>query len=371
MTALVLRGGTVVDRAGRRTADVVLDGGRIVAVAPGAERPVGARVLPAAGLLVAAGYCDLQCNGAHGVDLAREPERLWEMAAVLPRHGVTTWLPTIVTSPPEVAERARRTLLAGRPPDVAPGATPLGLHLEGPMLNPARKGAHPAGLLRAPSPAVYGQWSAAAGVTLVTLAPELPGALDAVRALRAAGVLVAAGHTDASAGELAAAVDAGVRLVTHLFNAMRPFAHRDPGPVGVALADERLAAGLIADGVHVDPVAVAAAWRALGPERTVLVSDAVAALGLSAGPARLGDGTLAGSALALDDAVRNLVAWTGCPVPDAVATVTSTPARVLGRDAGAVAPGQPGDLTVLDADLRAVATIVAGDVVFAGTGSGW
>ena len=264
--------------------------------------------------------------------------------------------------------------LADRPAGFV-GAEPLGLHLEGPMLDPARKGAHPTEWLRPPSPAVIEGWSRARGVALVTLAPELPGALDVTRLLVRDGIVVSAGHTSATAAELAAAVSAGVTYVTHLFNAMTPFGHRQPGPVGFTLADHRVVAGLIADGIHVHRVAVAAAWRALGPARLNLVTDAVAALGMPPGPFRLGeqevmlgpdgvrlpDGTLAGSALALDEAVRNLVAFTGCAAYEAVATVTSTPSRVLGLTGkGAVAPGFDADLTLLRSDLTVEGAVVAG-----------
>ena len=195
---------------------------------------------------------------------------------MLTRYGTTGFLPTIITSPPGTPERAMATL-ADRPAGFV-GAEPLGLHLEGPMLDPARKGAHPAEWLRLPSPEVIEGW---------TRAPAWrrhggPGAARlhrVVRRLAEAGMVVSAGHTAATADELDAAVAAGVSSITHLFNAMTPFSHRDPGPIGFTLADARVTAGIIADGIHVDPVAVAAAWQALGPERLFLVTDAVAALG--------------------------------------------------------------------------------------------
>jgi N-acetylglucosamine-6-phosphate deacetylase len=373
MTALFVAGGLVVGAAGVEPADVLVEDGAIVAVGPSLPAPDGAVVVPADGLFVAPGFVDLQINGAHGIDLTVEPERLWEVAALLPRYGVTGFLPTIVTSPPEVVERAMAAL-AARPAGFA-GAEPLGLHLEGPMLNPDRRGAHPGSLLRQPDPALVEGWSRQAGVALVTLAPELPGALPIIEQLVGSDVVVSAGHTAASVAELSAAVDTGVSYITHLFNAMAPFSHRAPGPIGVALADQRLTVGLIADGIHVHPTAVAVAWRALGPDRLNLVSDAVAALGLPAGSSRLAgrdatvgedgvrlaDGTLAGGATALDGAVRNLIAFTGCSVSEALATVTSTPARVLGlARKGVVAPGFDADLVLLTRDLEVVATIVAG-----------
>jgi N-acetylglucosamine-6-phosphate deacetylase len=370
-----LAGGTVAGPSSLADRDVVIDGERLAD--PTLSWP-GEQLLDAAGLIVAPGFIDLQCNGAHGVDLATEPSRLWELAAALPRYGVTAFLPTIVTSPPVILDQALDVLRAG-PPAGWTGATPLGLHIEGPMLHPRRRGAHAERLLRAPDVELVSRWTRDNGVALVTLAPELPGALDVVRRLTGAGVVVAAGHTDGTAEQMAAGFDAGIRYVTHLFNAMSPLAHRAPGAVGATLADERVVAGLIVDGIHVHPTAVTAAWRALGPSRLTLVTDAVAALGLGPGPTRLGtmdvvvggdgvrlaDGTLAGANLALDEAVRNLIAFTGCTSAEAIATVTSTPADVLELlDRGAVAAGRRADLTVLTPALEVVATIVGGETVF-------
>jgi N-acetylglucosamine-6-phosphate deacetylase len=301
-------------------------------------------------------------------------------------------------------------------------AAPLGLHVEGPFLAPERRGAHDPRHLTAPSAAMVEDegWSQAAGVAIVTLAPELPGALDLVRLLTDRGVVVSAGHSSATAGQARAAVDAGVRYVTHLFNAMAPLHHREPGLVGVALTDDRVRVGLIADGLHVDPAVVALVARALG-DRLSLVTDAVAALGAPPGPTRLGtlavtvspaegsptegtsvagssvagtaagspgaagspaagtptagssapgevrlaDGTLAGSTLSLDRAVRNLVDFAGVTLADAVRAVTSTPAAVLGlTDRGVIAPGAVGDLVLLTPAGEVVATVVGGRVAY-------
>jgi N-acetylglucosamine-6-phosphate deacetylase len=352
--------------------EVVVRDGRI-AGGPAAGLPS----LDATGLVVAPGLVDLQCNGAGGVDLAAEPERLWDVAALLPRWGVTAWLPTIVTSPPHVRERAAATLLAG-PPAGWVGAVPLGLHLEGPFLSPDHRGAHPAELLAPPSPSEVAGWSPGAGVRMVTIAPELPGALDVVRDLVSRGVIVSAGHTGASVEEAAAGVDAGVRWVTHLFNGMAPLHHRRPGIAGVALTDPRLRVGLIVDGIHVHPRTVAAVWPALRG-RLTLVTDAVAALGAPPGPLRLGDstvtagpdgvrladGTLAGSDLSLDRAVRNLVAFTGCPLADAVAAASAVPCALLGEaDRGVLAPGAVGDVVVLTPAGEVVATVIGGAVAW-------
>jgi N-acetylglucosamine-6-phosphate deacetylase len=213
---------------------------------------------------------------------------------------------------------------------------------------------------------------------MVTLAPELPGALDLAEELSGRDVVVAAGHTNATAEEAAAAADRGVGMVTHLFNAMAPLHHRAPGLVGAALTDNRWRCGLIADGLHVDPAVVALAWAALGP-RLVLVTDAVAALGAPSGPVplagatvhasgdgvRLPDGTLAGSDLSMDRAVRNLARFARCRLHEAAAAAAASPAAVLGLDdRGRLEPEAVADVVVLSPDGEVVATIVRGAVAW-------
>lgn len=365
-------------------ADLVVSGGsRDVAIADGrvvAQAVPGTPHLDAAGLHVLPGLLDLQVNGAVGIDLTREPERLWEVGAALPRFGVTAFLPTVITSAPEQRTRALAALAAGPPPGWA-GAVPLGLHLEGPMIAPARKGAHPPAWLRPPSPALVAGWSRASGVAMVTLAPELPGALDVVAALAASGVVVAVGHTEASAAQVTAAVERGARAVTHLGNAMPPLAGRTPGPVGAALASPTLVAGVIADGHHLDDTTLAAYAAALG-DRLLLVTDTTAALGVPDGPARLGDqrvevrdgtvrladGTLAGSAADLAQCLRVLRRATGRSLPDAAAACTRVPADLLGDPTrGRLTPGARGDLTLVDDDLTVVATVVGGRLLHGGS----
>ncbi len=377
---LVVRGAVRLGDRTHRRVDVSVVAGRIAAIEAARATPHARPAdlaLDAEGLLLAPGFVDLQCNGAAGIDLAVAPHRLWEVAAALPRWGVTSWLPTIISSPPSVTAAALATL-GGGPGDGAVVAQPLGLHLEGPFLSPARRGAHASRHLRHPDPSTAAGWSAATGVAMVTIAPELPGALDLITSLVAREVVVALGHSDASADVAAAAVDRGATMVTHLFNAMAPLHHRAPTLVAQALADERLSAGLIADGLHVDPLVVTAAWRALG-ERLVLVTDAVGALGAPPGRrtigdgvgtvtiddrgVRLADGTLAGSNLSMDAAVRNLAAWTGCGLERAVAAATTAPARVLGRTAlTRVVEGAPADLVLLTPGGEVAATIVGGAV---------
>ena len=218
---------------------------------------------------------------------------------------------------------------------------------------------------------------------MVTLAPELPGALQLIERLATDGVTVSAGHTDCTTGEFANGRAAGVTMVTHLFNAMTPFSHRQPGPIGATLADAGVFAGIICDGIHADPVAVAMAWRALGPDRTILVTDAVAALGMPAGTLTLGeftvtvsdrgvrtaDDVLAGSNLSLDQAIRNLVEFTGCSPAEAIGAATKNPAELLGlTDRGRIEVGAIADLVVLDLDLHPVRTLLAGRQAWATAG---
>jgi len=358
---------------------VLIAGGRIQAVGgPELPMPADADVRDAAGLLLAPGWLDLQVNGGFGLDFTADPAAIWDVAAALPRFGVTGFLPTVITSPLETV-RAAQDVLAGGPPPGWRGARPLGLHLEGPYLNPGKKGAHNPAYLRPPSAAEVAGWSPAAGVRLVTLAPEMPGALEVIAALAGRGVVVSAGHSLATFDEAAAGFDAGARYATHLFNAMPALGHREPGLAAAALADPRAVAGLIPDGLHVHPALVALVWRLLGPARLNLVTDAMAAMGMPPGDyalgdyrvtvdgasARLADGTLAGCVLSLDAILRAFVGFTGATPAEAIATVTATPARLLGLERlGRLAPGCDADLVLLTPDLRVVETWVAGESVF-------
>lgn len=347
--------GRVITPEGVVRGRVVIDGGVIAGVVPDTTAP---------DRWVCPGFIDLQINGSHGVDIGAEPHRMAELATRLPFEGTTSFLPTVVTGPPAVRDAAIDVVAAFS--DRPGAAAVLGLHLEGPVLAPGARGAHPAAYLREPAACDSGRWSPALGVRVVTVAPELPGALELIAQLAGAGVVVSLGHSTATAGEFLAGFDAGATMCTHLFNAMRPFHHRDPGPVGAVLAsvDPAIAAGLICDGHHVDRVAVAVAWRALGPRRVVLVTDAVAQRGSTDEPPRTADGALAGSVVTLDAALRNLVAWCGASVPEAVATVTATPARLVGlTDRGVVEPGAVADLVVLDDRLEIESVVVRGDRV--------
>ncbi len=360
---------------------ILVDGQYIVACAPAAELPppAGAEMLDAGGAAVAPGFIDLQLNGAFGDDFTESPDTIWRVAAGLPRWGVTAFLPTIITSPLAQVGKAQ-AVLAGGPPAGWTGSIPLGLHCEGPFLNPQKKGAHNPRHLRLPSLEAVAAWSPQQHVRLVTLAPELPGALPVIEALVARGVLLSCGHSMATYAEAQAAFAAGARYGTHLFNAMPTLEHREPGLPGALLASSAQTTGIIPDGVHIHPAIVALAWQAKGPQRLNVVTDAMAALGMPPGrymladqevivterDARLASGTLAGSVLPMDAALRNLLAFTGCSLAEALPTITSTPADLLGmgQQRGRLMPGAYADLVMLTPDLHVSLTMVEGKTIF-------
>lgn len=376
MSDLVVRGGTVLVDGAFVDADVRCRDGAIAEIGPPGSL-AGAAIVSAARRLVAPGFVDAQINGGWGHDFTSDPAAIAAVAAALPATGVTAFLPTIVTAPAGI-RTAALAALADSPGAAAGSAIALGLHFEGPAIAAERAGAHDSTLVAALDPAEVAAWPP--HVRMVTVAPEREGALEAIAALARAGVTVAIGHTSCSPAEFAAARSAGATAVTHLFNAMAPFGHRTPGPIGATLADPDVIAGLICDGVHVDPVAVAIAWKVLGPERTMLVTDAAAALGLPIGAdVRLGGvtvtvgadgvrtaaGVLAGSNLTMDQAVRNLVAFTRCTPAEALSCASAVPARLLGLgDRGTIAVGARADLVLLDHDLHVRATFVAGELAW-------
>jgi N-acetylglucosamine-6-phosphate deacetylase len=384
MSAILLEGATLVDE---RRVQILAADGLITAIeeadAP-LEVPSDARRIDADGLLACPGFIDLQVNGACGHDITDDPSSMWAIGGSLARHGVTAFLATIVSSEPG---RVAAALDALRQGGESPGAVPIGLHVEGPYLAPARAGAHRPDQLRAPDAAEAAAWTPQRGVRMVTLAPELPGALDLASELSARGVVVAAGHTDADAATGRAAVDAGVRYATHLLNAMRPLDHRVPSLAAALLDDDRVTIGLIADGLHVAPEMLALVRRSVGPRRLSLVSDAMAGLDLAPGRVRLGDadvyvgedgarlsdGTLAGSIAGLDVGLRIFVAATGCRVSEALAAVTSTPADLLrlGDGRGRLEVDGRADITLLTNGLEVAATLVAGEVAWSSEPNRW
>jgi N-acetylglucosamine-6-phosphate deacetylase len=359
-----------------RPGAVIVEAGRIAEV----TRQQDDWALPAPILdspIVAPGYVDLQVNGGFGIEAGSDPIALQALAEKLPSTGVTAWLPTVITSPAAFYREVLSSFPAAA--DSVAGARILGLHLEGPFLSPARKGAHRAEWMDAADDALFAELIASDALRLMTVAPERPGALDRIRRLSERDVVVSLGHTNATVAEYTAGIDAGATMATHLFNAMSPFGHREPGAIGAILTDDRVTAGLIADGVHSHPAALHLAFQAKGPDKIALVTDMMAAAGMPPGTyplgdqlvttdgvsARLADGTLAGATLRMDAAVRNMAAWTGASIADAIRMATETPATILGRpDLGRLAAGNPADLTLLDDDLAVVATLIAGRKVY-------
>jgi N-acetylglucosamine-6-phosphate deacetylase len=310
--------------------------------------------------VAAPGFVELQVNGVDGIDFSATDAEGYRVAgAALLATGVTAYQPTIVTGP----EARMLAALAAIPPS-GDGPRILGAHLEGPFLSPVRLGAHPPEHRRDPDLALLDRLLAAGPVRQMTLAPELAGAHALIGRLLAAGATVSLGHSDATAGEAHAAFDLGATTVTHLFNAMRPPSHRDPGIAYAALARDDVVVQLILDGHHLAPETALLAWRAAAG-RLVLVTDAVAVgrtlpVTVRDGAVRLADGTLAGSVLRMDQAVRNLAAL-GAPVAAALHAASTGPARIArAAPLGSLAPGCPADVVVLDDELCVRRTLVAG-----------
>lgn len=352
--------------------------GRILALGPRVAQRAGATVRVDS-LYVAPGFLDVQANGALGYDfLTASPEAIAAVLDFFVQHGTTGVLATLTSAPWAELRAALERLRAAAHPAL------LGVHMEGPFLAAARRGAHPKEHLLLPSPALVRSLLAdfPGLVRLWTLAPELPGTEEVLRELRAREVICAAGHSDATYEEALRAFSLGISLVTHLFNGMRPLHHRDPGLVGAAL-DSDVFISLICDGVHVHPAAVRLAAKLKGFDRLLLISDAVAPAGLPEGVyvlfgeqvrveqgiPRLPDGTLAGSTLTLDRAVKNFLECTGCSLPEAVRCATLNPARLLGIDdrKGSLAVGKDADLVVFDENFTVHYTILGGKIVYART----
>ena len=323
---------------------------------------------------VVPGFVDMHVHGGGGAsytDGYTDPQGIARAAAFHLAHGTTTTLASLVTaSPAELVAGVRALAAAAR------NGTVAGIHLEGPWLSRARCGAHDPAQVRAPDPAEIDAVLAAGGdaIRMVTLAPELPGADAAIRRFVDAGVVVAVGHTDATYEETQGAIAAGATVGTHLFNAMPPLHHREPGPVLALLHDPRVTCELIADGVHVHPAMVAAVIDAAGPERVSLITDAIAAAGCDDGPFRLGTvpidvvagvatvagtSTIAGSTATMAQVFGNVLPLAGLAA--AVQMSATTPARALGLErVGELRAGYDADLVVLDADLRVGAVMAGG-----------
>ncbi|MGE5483527.1 MAG: N-acetylglucosamine-6-phosphate deacetylase [Ignavibacteriales bacterium] len=403
-TRLLIRNGQVITPGGVRPGEVAVTGGAIAEIrecgaaadgaaagdaaaadAGAADARGGPVVLDAGGAFVAPGFLDLHVHGAAGGDaMSGDPESVRLMARNLAKWGTTAFCPATEAAQPAELLRAVESCGAAVDRSLMPGwggAQVLGVHIEGPYLNPIRRGAQPLECLRAPDLGETRELYAAArgAVSIVSLAPELPGAIPVIEWLAGQGVRVSAAHSDATWEECERGADAGVDHATHLFNGMRPMHHREPGVAGFALADDRIWVEIICDGHHVHPGMIRVAWGAKGPERLGVVSDLTAISGLPDGvylfaghEVILSNGTvttrdggnLAGSAMPACRVFANLLSWGFSPV-EASALMSLNPARHLGLDGrkGSVEAGKDADITIIRADGTVLATIAGGEVV--------
>lgn len=361
---------------------VVIEDGVIAGIASRAQTELPpCRHLDFPGCTLTPAFFDVHIHGSAGHDVMEAtPEAFAAVGGFLARHGVGAYLPTTVTMPIDATLKSLEGMakLVG---SADYGARPLGIHIEGPFLSPHKKGAHPARLLLTPSLDLFDRmWQASHGtIRLMTIAPELPNALEVIARAVSLGVRVSIGHSNADADAAKAGVRAGATTATHTFNAMRNFDHRASGLLGEVLTNDHLFAELICDGFHVDPAAVKIYWRCKGPERAILITDAMVAAGMPDGNYKLGEldvqvvggkcvldeNTLAGSTLTLDRGVKNFAAFTGAPIDQVARLVTRNPAHMAGfeNEAGMLAVGRAADFNVLNAENERTATFLRGIAV--------
>ena len=377
-----LRGARLVDATGEYAGrQIAVDGARITAV--GSASGVSGRVVGAADAIVTPGFIDVHTHGGGGFDLhTTDAGEVRRYAAWAPTTGTTSFLIGVVGTPGTLPEAQLRAAVTAAE-SWRTGAEPLGIHLEGPYISAERRGAHHASWLRLPDPTETERLLALTGghLRLLTLAPELPGAPAMIRRMAGASVTVSAGHTDATYEQARSAIPLGITHATHCFNAMPPLHHREPGALGAIIEAAQVRGELIADGVHVHPAVMRVLIKLLGSERTVVVTDALPVTGTSDavfsfagrparvldGVARLTDGTIAGSVLTMDQALRNLVRLAGVPLHEAVGMLTLNPARsarVADRK-GRLQAGWDADLLIFDTSLTLQATLCRGEVAFA------
>ena len=368
---------------------ILIDGHRITKVGQKEEVkiPSTATVIDNQDRIVVPGFIDMHIHGAAGHDLMEgTAEAISAAGTFLARHGTTSYLATTVTATLDRTLHAARNLCdlihasqsSHGATDKIAGAQPVGIHFEGPFLNAKKRGAHPVSQIRKPSVEIAEKILDAANDTarLFTLAPELEGALTVLEYVRGRGLKVGLGHSNATFEEAERAIAAGASHAVHVYNAMRPFAHRDSGIIGAILTDDRVTAELICDGVHVEASAVRLLVRSKGLSRIILVSDSSSGAGMPDGNYRLGnftvhvaggvcrtvEGNLAGSTITLDAAVRNLATFTGFTYQECLACATLNPARLLGleKQKGVITAGADADLAILDRDYYVTQTYVRG-----------
>lgn len=362
-----------------KNAQVRVLNGRVAELGEVLEPQAGEQIIDAVGAMLAPGFVDIHIHGYGGKDTMNGLDAIRHMAKGLAKHGVTGFLPTTMAAAYDDtrnALKAARELMNLKPE----GARVLGCHLEGPFLNAAKKGAQPAQFIFPPSMENYLKIAGGLedAVKLMTIAPEVDGAIELIEQL-SSKIAISAGHTDASFDQMQAAADAGVTQVTHLFNGMNPLTHRAPGVPGTALSDDRIRVQIIADLLHLHKSVLKLSWRAKGPDGCLLITDAMEATGMPDGQyhlgandvtvqnreARLSDGTIAGSTLTMDRAIKNMVRAAGIPAEQAIHMATATPADAIGEtERGRVAMGAHADLVLLDDDFEVIMTIVGGEVAY-------
>jgi N-acetylglucosamine-6-phosphate deacetylase len=364
---------------------IEIEDGRIASISAraSAQPSPQAKALDYPGATLSPPFFDVHIHGAAGHDVTEAtPQALNTIGRFLAAHGTGSYLATTVTAPLEAILRSLSGLakLLSQSPNSAPAAHPIGIHLEGPFLSHAKRGVHPPEHLLAPDIAVFDRlFDAAEGhIRLMTLAPELPGASELTAHATARGIRVSVGHSNATAAETLAVIAAGAVSATHTFNAMRALDHREPGILGVVLTTDSLFAELICDGIHNAPEMVKLWWKCKGPARSILVTDAMSATGMTDGAYQLGGftvqvaagkatvgGVMAGSLLTLDRALANFLAFTGAPLDQALRLLTVNPAAMtsLTDPAGSLAIGQPANLVAIDPFGNLIASIHYGQPI--------
>jgi len=364
-------------------ADVLIEDGTIIAVGPGVASGEIAEVIDAGGAIVAPGYIDVHVHGSAGHDtMDGTREAIEGMARFFAAHGVTSFCPTTLTQPAADIMASVRAVHECMENPIEGGAQPLGVHLEGPCIDAKKKGAQPEQHITTAAAIDYQQLFSLGNIKLITLAPEIEGNKALIAFARSQGAAVVVGHSSATYEDIEEAVQHGLNHATHTFNQMEGLHHRKPGTVGGVLLLDEIFAEFIADGIHLHPAIVDMVVRLKGPERAVAITDAISGAGMpdgdyelggqavvvKEGAVRLPDGTLAGSALTFDQAVRNIVEFTIAPLPEAIQMATLTPARSIGvaDRKGSLEPGKDADIVILDDDLNVLKTMVGGEVVYEG-----
>jgi N-acetylglucosamine-6-phosphate deacetylase len=377
----VVRGGKVITPLEVfEQADVLIEAGKIVAVGPGLACREKCEVIDASGRIVAPGFVDIHVHGSAGHDtMDGTREAIEGMARYFTSHGVTSFCPTTLTMAADAIMAAVRAAHECQQHPIE-GAQPLGVHLEGPYIDAAKKGAQPEQHVRTAATLDYQAFFSLGNIRLISLAPEIEENKALIGYARSRGAAVAVGHSSATFEQVAESVKLGINQSTHTFNQMEGIHHRKPGTVGAALMLDDIYAQFIADGVHLHPAIVNMIVRLKGPDRSVLITDAIRGTGMPDGEYELGgqpivvkdgavrlqDGTLAGSTLTMDRGVRNIATFTGRSLPECIQMATLTPARSIGvaNRKGSLEPGKDADIVLLTPDLEVAATIVDGKAVY-------